>query len=209
MEFRQLGGSGFKVPALCLGAGTFGGKNEFFSALGTTEVEEATKLADRSHRNHRRAQCGPVAPKFGSRGLEPHSGAPRQTRCLQRHNACLPLLAPAGFRGAKSAANSAVSEGSSLCVSSTGKAGRFASTRGKGWSLRLQRSAARRRSSISPPSFDQRESEIIGHDGNGRRDHERSKQQRLADGEERRPVEPDRRVLMRHVQPWWQCMWMA
>ena len=46
MEFRQLGGSGFKVPALCLGTGTFGGKNEFFRAFGATEVEEATKLVD-------------------------------------------------------------------------------------------------------------------------------------------------------------------
>jgi aryl-alcohol dehydrogenase-like predicted oxidoreductase len=46
MEFRQLGGSGFKVPALCLGTGTFGGKNEFFRAWGVTEVEEATKLVD-------------------------------------------------------------------------------------------------------------------------------------------------------------------
>ena len=34
MEFRQLGGSGFKVPALCLGTGTFGAKNEFFRAFG-------------------------------------------------------------------------------------------------------------------------------------------------------------------------------
>jgi len=46
MEFRQLGGSGFKVPALCLGTGTFGRKNESFSAWGVTEVEEATKLVD-------------------------------------------------------------------------------------------------------------------------------------------------------------------
>jgi aryl-alcohol dehydrogenase-like predicted oxidoreductase len=46
MEFRQLGGSGFKVPALCLGTGTFGRKNELFSAWGATEVEEATKLVD-------------------------------------------------------------------------------------------------------------------------------------------------------------------
>jgi hypothetical protein len=41
MEFRQLGGSGLKVPALCLGTGTFGGKNEFFRGWGATEVEEA------------------------------------------------------------------------------------------------------------------------------------------------------------------------
>lgn len=46
MEFRQPGGSGFKVPALCLGTGTFGGKNEVFRAFGTTDVEEATKLVD-------------------------------------------------------------------------------------------------------------------------------------------------------------------
>jgi len=46
MEFRQLGSSGFKVPALCLGTGTFGGKTEFFRAFGITEVEEATKMVD-------------------------------------------------------------------------------------------------------------------------------------------------------------------
>jgi aryl-alcohol dehydrogenase-like predicted oxidoreductase len=46
MEFRQLGGSGFKVPVLCLGTGTFGAKNELVRAFGVTEVEEATKLVD-------------------------------------------------------------------------------------------------------------------------------------------------------------------
>ena len=46
MEYRLLGGSGFKVPALCLGTGTFGGSNEFFRAWGTTGVEEATRLVD-------------------------------------------------------------------------------------------------------------------------------------------------------------------
>jgi aryl-alcohol dehydrogenase-like predicted oxidoreductase len=46
MEFRQLGGSGFKVPALTLGTGTFGGTNEFFKAWGTTDVAEATRLVD-------------------------------------------------------------------------------------------------------------------------------------------------------------------
>jgi aryl-alcohol dehydrogenase-like predicted oxidoreductase len=34
------------VPVLCLGTGTFGGKNEFFRSWGATEVEEATKLVD-------------------------------------------------------------------------------------------------------------------------------------------------------------------
>jgi aryl-alcohol dehydrogenase-like predicted oxidoreductase len=46
MEYRQLGGSGFKVPVLSLGTGTFGGGNEFFKAWGGTEVAEATKLVD-------------------------------------------------------------------------------------------------------------------------------------------------------------------
>jgi aryl-alcohol dehydrogenase-like predicted oxidoreductase len=44
MEFRQLGGSGFKVPVLSLGTGTFGGSNEFFGAWGATDVAEATRL---------------------------------------------------------------------------------------------------------------------------------------------------------------------
>lgn len=46
MEFRQLGASGFKVPALSLGTGTFGGGNEFFRAWGSSDVEEATRLVD-------------------------------------------------------------------------------------------------------------------------------------------------------------------
>lgn len=46
MEFRQLGRSGLKVPALCFGTGTFGGKSEFFKAWGATDVKEATRLVD-------------------------------------------------------------------------------------------------------------------------------------------------------------------
>ena len=46
MEYRQLGGSGLKVPSLCLGTGTFGGSNEFFKAWGAVGVEEATRLVD-------------------------------------------------------------------------------------------------------------------------------------------------------------------
>ena len=46
MEYRQLGGSGFKVPVLTLGTGTFGGKGELFSAWGSTGVPEATRLVD-------------------------------------------------------------------------------------------------------------------------------------------------------------------
>jgi aryl-alcohol dehydrogenase-like predicted oxidoreductase len=46
MEFRQLGGSGLKVPALSFGTGTFGGGNEFFRAWGNSDVQEATRLVD-------------------------------------------------------------------------------------------------------------------------------------------------------------------
>jgi aryl-alcohol dehydrogenase-like predicted oxidoreductase len=46
MEYRRLGGSGFSVPVLSFGTGTFGGKGEFFAAWGTTDVKEATRLVD-------------------------------------------------------------------------------------------------------------------------------------------------------------------
>jgi aryl-alcohol dehydrogenase-like predicted oxidoreductase len=46
MEFRQLGGSGFSVPVLSLGTGTFGGGNDFFRAWGGSGVEEASRLID-------------------------------------------------------------------------------------------------------------------------------------------------------------------
>ncbi|WP_437746352.1 aldo/keto reductase [Sorangium sp. So ce302] len=46
MEFRLLGGSGFKVPVLSLGTGTFGGGNEFWDSCGALDVAEATRLVD-------------------------------------------------------------------------------------------------------------------------------------------------------------------
>jgi aryl-alcohol dehydrogenase-like predicted oxidoreductase len=46
MEYRQLGGSGLKVPVLSLGTGTFGGGTEFFKAWGASDVAEATRLVD-------------------------------------------------------------------------------------------------------------------------------------------------------------------
>ena len=46
MEYRNLGGSGLKVPVLMLGTATFGGGSEFFKKWGTTDVTEATSLVD-------------------------------------------------------------------------------------------------------------------------------------------------------------------
>jgi aryl-alcohol dehydrogenase-like predicted oxidoreductase len=46
MEYRQLGGSGFKVPVLSLGTGTFGGGNELFKSWGATDVAGATRIVD-------------------------------------------------------------------------------------------------------------------------------------------------------------------
>ncbi|MCX8255197.1 Aryl-alcohol dehydrogenase-like predicted oxidoreductase [Beijerinckiaceae bacterium RH AL1] len=46
MEYRRLGASGFTVPVLSFGTGTFGGKGEFFKAWGTTDVQEASRLID-------------------------------------------------------------------------------------------------------------------------------------------------------------------
>ena len=46
MEYRQLGASGFRVPVLSFGTGTFGGKGEFFGAWGNTDVAEAKRLVD-------------------------------------------------------------------------------------------------------------------------------------------------------------------
>jgi aryl-alcohol dehydrogenase-like predicted oxidoreductase len=44
MEYRLLGRSGLKVPALSFGAATFGGGSDFFRAWGETGVGEAERL---------------------------------------------------------------------------------------------------------------------------------------------------------------------
>lgn len=46
MEYRQLGTSGLKVPALSFGTGTFGGQGPLFGAWGTTDAQEARRLVD-------------------------------------------------------------------------------------------------------------------------------------------------------------------
>lgn len=46
MDYRRLGASGLKVPALSFGAGTFGGSGSLFGAWGNTDVTEARRLID-------------------------------------------------------------------------------------------------------------------------------------------------------------------
>lgn len=46
MEYRQLGRSGFKVPVISFGAGTFAGKGELFQAWGDTDLTEAIRMVD-------------------------------------------------------------------------------------------------------------------------------------------------------------------
>lgn len=46
MEYRHLGASGLKVPALSFGAGTFGGQGPLFSAWGDTDAREARRLIE-------------------------------------------------------------------------------------------------------------------------------------------------------------------
>ena len=46
MEYRFLGRSGFKVPALGFGAGTFGGKGPLFRAWGNSDERDAKRLID-------------------------------------------------------------------------------------------------------------------------------------------------------------------
>lgn len=46
MEYRYLGASGFRVPVLSFGTGTFGGQGALFSAWGSTDVAEARRLVD-------------------------------------------------------------------------------------------------------------------------------------------------------------------
>jgi aryl-alcohol dehydrogenase-like predicted oxidoreductase len=46
VEYRLLGNSGFSVPALSFGTGTFGGQHPFFSKWGNSDVAQATRLVD-------------------------------------------------------------------------------------------------------------------------------------------------------------------
>ena len=46
MDYRFLGNSGFKIPVLSFGVGTFGGKGPLFSAWGNSDEREARRLID-------------------------------------------------------------------------------------------------------------------------------------------------------------------
>lgn len=46
MEYRRLGSSGLRVPALSYGTGTFGGTNDFFKGWGSTDSNGASRLID-------------------------------------------------------------------------------------------------------------------------------------------------------------------
>lgn len=46
MDYRQLGSSGLRVPALSFGTGTFGGSGPLFSAWGRSDATEARRLID-------------------------------------------------------------------------------------------------------------------------------------------------------------------
>lgn len=46
MEYRQLGSSGLRVPALSFGTGTFSGEGPLFSAWGRSDAAEARRLID-------------------------------------------------------------------------------------------------------------------------------------------------------------------
>ncbi|MCC9625589.1 aldo/keto reductase [Thalassospira sp. MA62] len=46
MEYRQLGTSGLRVPALSFGTGTFGGQGPLFSHWGTTDERDASSMVD-------------------------------------------------------------------------------------------------------------------------------------------------------------------
>ena len=46
MEYRRLGASGLRVPALSFGTATFGGGNDFFKAWGSTDAGGAARLID-------------------------------------------------------------------------------------------------------------------------------------------------------------------
>ena len=74
MEYRQLGGSGLYVPALCLGTATFGGTNGF-EGWGHTKVEEATRMVNLClDAGSFRGNLGKGDPRIEESPLDLHEG---------------------------------------------------------------------------------------------------------------------------------------
>ena len=68
MEYRHLGASGFKVPVLSFGTGTFGGKGEFFEAWGATDVAEARAWSISASMRASRCSTAPTSIRGRVRG---------------------------------------------------------------------------------------------------------------------------------------------
>ena len=82
MEYRQLGQSGFMVPVLSLGTGTFGGTTEMSKGFGTSNVAEATRLVDVADRCRPDVCSTPQTLLHGRGRRNPWTGDQRPSRQL-------------------------------------------------------------------------------------------------------------------------------
>ena len=111
MEYRQLGGSGVKVPVLSLGTASFGGSNEFFQAFGGLDAARATRLVDicldaganlfDSSNAYSRGQAEEI---LGQALKGRRHQALISTKERKHRDAGVSLLAPARLHGTQSAA---------------------------------------------------------------------------------------------------------
>jgi len=104
MEYRQPGGSGFKVAALSLGTGTFGGSNEFFRSWGASDVADTTRLLQRpsvcsaafgaSNEAQLRQSLGAVGGQLAAARIARPPRARRRRRIHAGASAVFPELTP-------------------------------------------------------------------------------------------------------------------